>query len=89
MNTATASLRVATAASVFALAACLFGCAASTPAAEARPDVASNHVVAAMHRVLMHEAAGRTVSELLVRARLADVASVPPGPFVITRLHGH
>ena len=88
MNTATASLRVPTAASVIALAACLFGCAASTPAAETRPHVASNHVVAAMHRVLVREAADRYVSELLVRARLADAASVPPGLVIITRVHG-
>ena len=88
MNTATASLRVATAASVVALVACLLGCAASTPGAETRPQLVSAHVVAAMHRVLVREAADRYVSELLVRARLADSASVPPGLVIITRVHG-
>lgn len=58
------------------------------PDAETRPQLVSAHVVAAIHRVLVHGPADRYVREVVIRARLADEAFVPPRLVIITRLHG-
>ena len=77
--------KVTTLVSIAILGALVAGC--NTPTTGSRAHLLSPHVDAAMHNVLVHQAADRYVIELLVRARLADEAVASRG-LVITRVHG-
>lgn len=91
MNTATTPLRLTVAASVVALAVTLAGCATAETASagESRAQAATQVVVTpAMHRALVRSAADRYVSELLVRARMAQSSSPASVDVVPTRLSG-
>ena len=91
MNTTTTPLRLTAAASIVALAVTLAGCATAEAASagESRAQATTQVVVTpAMHRALVRSAADRYVSELLVRARMAQSSSTASVDVVLTRLSG-